>query len=385
MVEENTRFKIKSVMLQMVQNTGQFGGLQGEDLHAHLTSFVEMCSTFSISGVTPEGIRLYLFPYTLRDEANIWAHSLEPNEITSWDQLVEWFMKKFFPPTVNARRRKDVLNFEQMNNETLSTTWVHLRRLVKNCLHIGIPDCVLMKTFYNGLNRSTQVVADASVARGFMDKTYTEAKVILHRISRNTDDCVDDGYGGRGSERRRNDNAIVPLDTMTTLAAQMAAVTSLLQTMALNQGALSQISAQPNAPAQVAAISCVQCGGGHANHPNFGWGGNHNQGGPSNHQSNNFENRGNSPPFHQNQNQGHQPQPQNLPSSSNTSANSSSLESLLKQYIEKNDVVMQSQVSSIRNLEIQVGQLATELRNRTPGTLPSNSEAPGSHGKEQCP
>ncbi|XP_038876668.1 uncharacterized protein LOC120069060 [Benincasa hispida] len=369
-----------------------------------------MCNTFSIPGITPDGIRLYFFPYTLRDEAKRWAHSLEPNEITSWDKFMEQFMKKFFPTAVNARRCKDVLNFKQMDNETLSTTRVHFRRLVKNCPHIGIPDCILMETFYNGLNRSTQVVADASAAEGLMDKTYTEAKVILDRILRNTVDWVDDGYGGRDPERRRNDITFVSADTMKTLATQMVVVSSLLQMMAINQGGLSQSSAQPNAPVQVAAISCVQCGGGHAvemcpsnpqqvfsiqknlysntynlgwwNHPNFGWGRNQNQGGLNNHQNNNSGNRGNPPSFHQNQNQR---QPQNQPSSSNTSVKSSSLESLLKQYIEKNDVVMQLQTSSIRNLEIQVRQFATELHNRIPKTLPSNSEALGSHGKEQCP
>ncbi|XP_038874978.1 putative uncharacterized protein DDB_G0279653 [Benincasa hispida] len=277
-------------------------------------------------------------------------------------------MKKFFPPAVNARRQKNVLNFEQIDNETLSTAWVHFRRLVKNFPHIGILNCVLMETFYNSLNRSTQAVADASAVGGFMDKTYTEAKVILDRISRNTDDWVDDGYGGRDPKRRRNDNAIVPADTMTTLAAQMAAVTSLLQTMAINQGALSQSSAQPNAPVQLAAINCVQYGGGHAaemcpsnpqsvfaiqnnpysntynpgwrNHPNFDWGGNHNQGCQSNHQNNNSRNRGNPSSFHQNQNQSHQMQPHNQPFSSNTSVNLSSFESLLKHYIEKYDAVI---------------------------------------------
>ncbi|XP_038882315.1 uncharacterized protein LOC120073556 [Benincasa hispida] len=45
---------------------------------------------------------------------------------------------------------------------------------------------------------------------------------------------------------------------------------------------------------------------------------------------------------------------------------------------------MQLQASSIRNLEVQVRQLVTELKNKTPGTLPNSSEAPGSSGKEQC-
>ncbi|XP_038902509.1 uncharacterized protein LOC120089167 [Benincasa hispida] len=52
----------------------------------------ENASNFSLLGITFEGIRLYLFPYTLRDEAKRWAYSLELNKITSWDQLVDRFM-----------------------------------------------------------------------------------------------------------------------------------------------------------------------------------------------------------------------------------------------------------------------------------------------------
>ncbi|KAL5555585.1 hypothetical protein UlMin_037821 [Ulmus minor] len=50
----------------------------------------------------------------------------------------------------------------------------------------------------------------------------------------------------------------------------------------------------------------------------------------------------------------------------------------------RNDAVIQSQAASLRNLENQVGQLANELKNRPPGTLPSNTESPKRDGKEHC-
>ncbi|XP_062081236.1 uncharacterized protein LOC133786038 [Humulus lupulus] len=50
----------------------------------------------------------------------------------------------------------------------------------------------------------------------------------------------------------------------------------------------------------------------------------------------------------------------------------------------KNDVVIQSQAASLRNLEIQMGQLANELKNRPQGTFPSDTENPRRDGKEQC-
>lgn len=51
-----------------------------------------------------------------------------------------------------------------------------------------------MEIFYGGLNRPSHSIADASAAKGLMDKTYIEAKAILDRILRNTDEWVDDEY-----------------------------------------------------------------------------------------------------------------------------------------------------------------------------------------------
>ncbi|XP_062089221.1 uncharacterized protein LOC133795776 [Humulus lupulus] len=50
----------------------------------------------------------------------------------------------------------------------------------------------------------------------------------------------------------------------------------------------------------------------------------------------------------------------------------------------KNDAVIQSQAASLRNLEIQLGHLANDLKNRPQGSLPSDTENPRRDGKEQC-
>ena len=45
---------------------------------------------------------------------------------------------------------------------------------------------------------------------------------------------------------------------------------------------------------------------------------------------------------------------------------------------------MQSQAVSLRNLENQMGQLATTMSSRTQESLPSNTEDPRRDGKEHC-
>ncbi|XP_062104070.1 uncharacterized protein LOC133815230 [Humulus lupulus] len=63
---------------------------------------------------------------------------------------------------------------------------------------------------------------------------------------------------------------------------------------------------------------------------------------------------------------------------------SSSSKSLMNKFMAKNDALIQSQATSLRILEIQVGQLANELRTRPQGTLPSDTENPRRDGKEHC-
>ncbi|KAH9725220.1 hypothetical protein KPL70_007791 [Citrus sinensis] len=62
----------------------------------------------------------------------------------------------------------------------------------------------------------------------------------------------------------------------------------------------------------------------------------------------------------------------------------SSLEALIKEFIVKNEVVVQSHAASLRNLKNQIGQLATALSNRPRGNLISNTEDPRRERKEHC-
>ena len=91
-------FELKSVTLQMLQNI-LFHGLPNENPNMHLTNFPEVCDTIKYNGVTEEALRLRLFPLSLGDRAKHWLTSQPPDSITSWNDLVQKFLTKFFPPT----------------------------------------------------------------------------------------------------------------------------------------------------------------------------------------------------------------------------------------------------------------------------------------------
>ena len=61
-------FELKPALINMVQ-ASQFCGKAHEDASAHLQHFLEICSTFTIKGVTQDAILLCLFPFSLLGKA----------------------------------------------------------------------------------------------------------------------------------------------------------------------------------------------------------------------------------------------------------------------------------------------------------------------------
>jgi hypothetical protein len=61
-------FKLKPALINMVQ-ASQFCGKAHEGVSAHLQHFLEICSTFTIKGVTKDAILLRLFPFSLLEKA----------------------------------------------------------------------------------------------------------------------------------------------------------------------------------------------------------------------------------------------------------------------------------------------------------------------------
>jgi hypothetical protein len=67
----------------------QFSGSPIEDPNLHIYVFLRISGTLKEN---QEAVRLHLFPFSLRDRASAWFHSLEVGSITSWDQMRQAFL-----------------------------------------------------------------------------------------------------------------------------------------------------------------------------------------------------------------------------------------------------------------------------------------------------
>ncbi|KAH9727218.1 hypothetical protein KPL70_008578 [Citrus sinensis] len=381
--EVNTaNFELKPVMFQMLQTVGQFNGLPNEDSHLHLKLFLEVSDAFKIAGATQDALRLRLFPYSLRDRARAWLNSLPSDSITTWNELADKFLMKYFSPTKNAKLRNEITSFHQLEDESLYEAWERFKELLRRCPHHGIPCCIQLETFYNGLNLSTRLMVDASANGALLSKSYTEAYEILERIANNNYQWPSARQpAARGSAGVHNIYAIIALSAKVTLLTNM----------------VKALTSTPATVKQVVELSCVYCGEEHdfdscpenpasvnyvgnfnrqpqnnpysntynpswKQHPNFSWSSQN-----RNALALNGQNKNTQPPgFHQ------QSQEQKHISQDPIT----SLETLIKEYIAKNKAIVQSQAVSLRNLENQMGQLATTMSSRSQGSLPSNTEDP---------
>ena len=113
----------------------QFHGLPSENSNAHLTIFIEVSDTVKYNGVIEEALRLCLFPLSLSDRAKHWFTSQPSDSSTSWNDLAQKFLTKFFPPAKIAQLVQEINTFKQFEGENLAEAWERFHELPRRCPH----------------------------------------------------------------------------------------------------------------------------------------------------------------------------------------------------------------------------------------------------------
>ena len=110
--------------------------------NTHLAKFLEFYDTFKINGISNDAIHLRLFPFSLRKKAKQWLNSLPQGSITTWEQMTEKFLLKYFLLAKTAKLRNDISSFVQMDLETLYNAWERYKDLLRRCPHHRLPSTI---------------------------------------------------------------------------------------------------------------------------------------------------------------------------------------------------------------------------------------------------
>ena len=135
-----------------------------------------MANTMKLNGVRPDVIKLQLFPFSLRDVAATWFDSLPMGSVNTWEELVEAFMSRFFPPAPTVERRGEIIMFKQGKDESLYIAWERFKRLLKRCPMHGIDLTTQMDIFYHAMNYTSKGIIDASCCGCFKRRSAEEGR-----------------------------------------------------------------------------------------------------------------------------------------------------------------------------------------------------------------
>ena len=143
-----------------------------------------MANTVKLNEVNPNIIKMQLFPFSLRDVATTWFESMPYGSVDSWDEFVEAFMERFFPPALTSKRRREILAFKQGEEESLYNAWERYKKLLKRCLMQGIDQITQMDIFYHAMNYSSKGIIDAACYGALKRKSAEEANRLIEDLAK---------------------------------------------------------------------------------------------------------------------------------------------------------------------------------------------------------
>ena len=120
-------FELEPTLITMVQQN-QFTGYSTEDPNAHLVQYLRIANTVKLNGVRQEVIKLQLFPFSLRDIAEIWFDSLPYGSVNTWEELMKAYFSRFLPPFLISKQRMEIPTFKLGGEEGMYTAGDELAR-----------------------------------------------------------------------------------------------------------------------------------------------------------------------------------------------------------------------------------------------------------------
>ncbi|GJV00997.1 DNA-directed DNA polymerase, partial [Tanacetum coccineum] len=155
-----------------------------EEPYAHLREFFSIEDTYQVNNSTKDGVRLRLFPFSLKDQAKAWFTSLKPGSIHSWSEMQSAFLDEFYSISKTAAIRNKIKSFRQIPGEQFHEAFNRLKELLRTCPHHDIPKWELVKVFYDGLDYQNQQFVMATSGGTFFSRPMEEEWEFFEKLSK---------------------------------------------------------------------------------------------------------------------------------------------------------------------------------------------------------
>ncbi|GJY93519.1 zinc finger, CCHC-type containing protein [Tanacetum coccineum] len=131
-----------------------------EDPIQHLKDFLRIVDSIDLNGATRNTTRLRQFCFSLRDQVIKWLDRLPAGSISTWDDPTTRFLAQSFPPGRTAKLQKDILMFQQHQDEPLCDVWTRFKDLLQKVPHHGLDLWLQVQIFYDHVDYITQMAID---------------------------------------------------------------------------------------------------------------------------------------------------------------------------------------------------------------------------------
>ncbi|KAK2382248.1 hypothetical protein QL285_069796 [Trifolium repens] len=257
---KNTRqIEIKPGLLQILY-VNPFAGFDHENRYTHLTKFYEIADTLGATEAEEENVFMRMFPHSLIEKVKDWYLDQPAQIMTSWNELEEKFLNRFFPHNKFMEAKTAIVVFSQGSNETLCEAWERYKSMLRRCPNHGFYDFTQIHIFRNGLQHQTKIFLDVAAGGSLMSKSVEDAITIIERMALGDHQGQ---YNGNPSQRK---DGIIELGTTDAMLAHnkllAQAVKKLTKQLSKLPQQLNEILEVPSKPKHVAY--CELCSGDHA-------------------------------------------------------------------------------------------------------------------------
>ena len=178
----NQNFKVDSYTLGLLKDMPFRGRINDNPLE-HLTRFRDAVSFNQYANISSDQVNLRLFPITLAESARDWFDEIPRGSITTWEELKNQFLSKFFTPAMTHAFITEITNFRQKDDESLAGAWDRFKGLLRKCPHHGLDQSALVRIFHQGLGTYDASGLDSTAGGSVMTRPPQEILDLIERIT----------------------------------------------------------------------------------------------------------------------------------------------------------------------------------------------------------
>ena len=171
--EEANQFLMESEMIRLLL---VYQGVDSENPYSFMRDFEDVYRAFLSTESPLHIICMVLFPFSLKEKAKIWYHSLTPNSIFTWEEdMRNEFLNKFFHPAHTNALMRAIQNFSEEPGKPFAVVWKRYKDLLHAIPHHGLDVGQICVYFHQGLSLNNKQYIQLMCAGEFYEKSAREA------------------------------------------------------------------------------------------------------------------------------------------------------------------------------------------------------------------